>query len=107
MKSQIYKVSEEDYAALAAEVKGKLMSPCYFTGVVETEGASGEILRLTASLILYRRRPDNRNKYEFYDTICGVSAVWWDFLCEDDEGVVWDDFDFEKFTKFLIEKEEM
>lgn len=105
MESAIYRVSEEDYAALASEIKGRLLSPCYFTGVVETTGANGEILRLTASLILYRRRPDNRNKYERYDTICGVSAVWWDFLCEDDEGVVFDDFDFERFTKHLIEEE--
>lgn len=105
MESAIYRVSEEDYAALASEIKGRLLSPCYFTGVVEATGANGEILRLTASLILYRRRPDNRNKYERYDTICGVSAVWWDFLCEDDEGVVFDDFDFERFTKHLIEEE--
>ncbi|MBR6655878.1 MAG: hypothetical protein IKL20_04675 [Alistipes sp.] len=104
MESTIYKLSDEDYAALASEIKGRLLSPCYFTGVVETKGVSGEILRLTASLILYRRRPDNRNKYERQDTICGVSAVWWDFLCEDDEGVILDDFDFEQFTKHLIEE---
>ncbi len=105
MKTTIYKLSEEDYYALASEIKGRLLSPCYFTGVVEVKGACGESLRLTASLILYRRRPDNRNKYERHDTICGVSAVWWDFLCENDEGVVFDDFDFEKFTKHLIEEE--
>ena len=105
MKTTIYKLSDEDYAALADEIKGKLLSPCYFTGVVEAVGSCGEILRLTASLILYRRRPDNRNKYERYDTICGISAVWWDFVCESDEGVVSDDFDFEKFITFLIEEE--
>jgi hypothetical protein len=105
MKSSIYKLSDEDYAALAGEIKGRLLSPCYFTGVVETQGVCGEVLRLTASLILYRRRPDNRNNYERYDTICDVSPVWWDFLCEDDEGVVYDDFDFERFRTFLIEEE--
>ena len=105
METTIYKLSEEDYAALASEIKGRLLSPCYFTGVVETIGCNGEILRLTASLILYRRRPDNRNTYECHDTVCNVSAVWWDFLCEDDEGVVADDFDFEKFITFLIEEE--
>ncbi|MBQ5648178.1 MAG: hypothetical protein IIV16_03535 [Alistipes sp.] len=105
MGSTIYRVSEEDYAALAGEIKGRLLSPCYFTGVVETKGICGEVLRLTASLILYRRRPDNRNKYEQHDTICGVSAVWWDFLCEGDEGVIFDDFDFERFTNHLIEEE--
>lgn len=105
METTIYKLSDEDYASLASEIKGRLLSPCYFTGVVETTGACGEILRLTASLILYRRRPDNRNRYECYDTICGISAVWWDFLCEDESGVVADDFDFERFTNFLIEEE--
>jgi hypothetical protein len=105
MKNFIYKLSEEDYAALASEIKSKLLSPCYFTGVVETIGASGESLRLTASLILYRRRPDTRNTFERHDTIYGVSAVWWDFLCEGEEGVIYDDFDFEKFITFLIEEE--
>ena len=105
MKTTIYKLSDEDYAALAGEIKGRLLSPCYFTGVVETNGVCGEVLRLTASLILYRRRPDNRNKYERHDTICDVSAVWWDFLCEDEEGLVYDDFDFERFRTFLIEEE--
>ena len=105
MQRTIYKLSDEDYSALASEIKAKLLSPCYFTGVVETIGACGEVLRLTASLILYRRRPDSRNNYERYDTIYDISAVWWDFLCEDEEGVVYDDFDFERFTKFLIEEE--
>ena len=105
MRREIYKLSEEDYAALAAEVKSKLMSPCYFTGVVEVIGREDVILRLTASLIFYRRRPDNRNHYERHDTICHISAVWWDFLCEGDEGVICDDFDFEKFSSFLIEEE--
>lgn len=105
METQIYKLSEEDYAALAAEVKSKLMSPCYFTGVIEILGRDEKILRLTASLILYRRRPDNRDKYERHDAIYGISAVWWDFLCEGEEGVIFDDFDFEKFTKHLIEEE--
>jgi hypothetical protein len=102
--TKIYKLSDEDYAALAAEVKSRLMSPCYFTGVVEVNGQEDCVLRLMASLIIYRKRPDNRNRYERYDTICGVSPVWWDFLCEDDEGVVWDDFDFERFVKYILEE---
>ena len=90
---------------MASEIKSKLMSPCYFTGVVEILGRNDTILRLTASLILYRRRPDNRDKYERHDTICNISAVWWDFVCEGEEGIILDDFDFEKFTTFLIEEE--
>ena len=90
---------------MACEIKCKLLSPCYFTGVVEAEGRGGVILRLTASLILYRRHPDKRDKYEQRDPICDVSPVWWDFLAEDEEGVIYDDFDFERFTTFLIEEE--
>jgi hypothetical protein len=104
MNSTIYKLSDEDYATLAGEVKSKLMSPCYFTGVVEAISPDGNVLRLTASLILYRNRPDKRNHYENHDTICVVSAVWWDFLCEGEEGIICDDFDFERFTKHLIEE---
>ena len=105
MRNTIYKLSEEEYAEFASEIKGRLLSPCYFTGTIDIEGREGESLRLTASLILYRRRPDKRNLYDQHDTICGVSAVWWDFVCEDDEGIIYDDFDFEKFTSFLIEEE--
>lgn len=105
MKKRIYKVSEEDYAALASEIKCRLLSPCYFTGVVETESASGEVLRLTASLILYRRASLAGGHYNLYDTIYDISAVWWDFQCEDEEGVIWDDFDFEQLKAALIEEE--
>ena len=105
METQIYQLSEEDYAALASEIKGRLLSPCYFTGAVEVLGRDESILRLTASLILYRRRPDNRNKYERHDSICGVSPIWWDFLCEGEEGAILDDFDFDRFKKHLIEEE--
>ena len=105
MKTTIYKLSDEDYATLSAEIKGKLMSPCYFTGAVEIAGRDGFLLRLTASLILYRHRPDNRNKYERHDPICNISAVWCDFVCEGEEGIILDDFDFERFTSFLIEEE--
>ena len=105
MKNTIYKLSEEEYAGFASEIKGRLMSPCYFNGTVEIIGRTGESLRLTASLILYRRRIDKRNHYELHDSICNVSAVWWDFVCEGDEGIIYDDFDFTKFSSFLIEEE--
>ena len=104
MEERIYKLSDEDYASLASEIKGHLMSPCYFTGVVESLACSGEILRLTASLILYRRRANSYDPYGPGDAICNLSAVWWDFVCEGEEGVVADDFDFERFSKFLIEE---
>ena len=105
MNNTIYKLSDEDYAALAEEIRRKLHYPCYFTGVVETVGREDNILRLTASLILYRRRPDKRNANEVYDSIYAISAVWWDFVCEGEEGIILDDFDFERFSKHLIEEE--
>lgn len=88
---------------MAAEILNRLTMPCYFTGVVEAEGASGEILRLTASLILYRRRITPIHPH---DTIYSVAAVWWDFVCEDEDGVVYDDFDFDKFKRYLYEEED-
>ena len=105
METTIYKLSDEDYAALAGEIKGRLLSPCYFTGAVEVLGRNESILRLTASLILYRHRPDNRNHYLRHDPICNISPVWWDFVCEGEQGIILDDFDFERFTTFLIEEE--
>lgn len=105
MRTTIYKLSDEDYANLAAEMRGKLTMPCYFTGVIEVIGREDVIIRLTASLILHRNRPNSRDRYEVYDPICAVSAVWWDAVCEDDEGIIWDDFNFERFTQHLIEKQ--
>lgn len=104
MKRPIYKLAEEDYAALAAEIKGRLQTPCYFTGTVESIGAGGESLRLTASLILYRRRVADSAQYDAHDTIYDVASVWWDFLCEDEEGVIADDFDYNKLLNHLIEE---
>ena len=105
MKERIYSISEEEYAALAVDIKGRLTSPCYFTGTVEIEGRDGERLRFTASLILYRRSVPDITQYDAHDTIYAVSPVWWDFLCEGDEGIIFDDFDFAEFRKHLIEEE--
>lgn len=102
---KIYKLFDEDYEAIATEIKGRLTTPCYFTGVIEVIGREDTILRLTASLILYRRRPDGRSNYAQTDSIYDISAVWWDFVCEGEEGVIWDDFDFERFREFLIDEE--
>ena len=104
MNRPIYKVAEEEYAALANEIKGRLLTPCYFTGTVECLGACGESLRLTASLILFRRRVKDATEYDAHDTIYDVSAVWWDFFCEDEEGIFADDFDFNKLVDHLIEE---
>lgn len=99
----IYKISDEEYLALAREVCGHLSSPCYFSGVAETEGTSGNvILRLTASLIIYRRKTEPFTPYDEGDTIEHISAVWWDFACEDEEGILQDDFDFEKFSEMML-----
>ena len=104
MDEKIYRLSDEDYAALAEAVMGKLMSPCYFTGVVEVEGRDEVALRLTASLILHRNRAYDRSILNPDNSVWGVSAVWWDFVCEGEEGIIYDDFDFDRFTQFLIEE---
>ena len=100
MNRHFYKVAEEDYATLAEKIRENLMSPHYFTGVAECEGASGEVLRLVASLILYRKRE--------IDDSCGrisdISAVWWDFQCENEEGTCDDDFDFNKLCNYIIDR---
>ena len=105
MKERIYTLSEEEYATLAEEIKGRLNSPCYFSGTVEIEGREGKTLRFTASLILYRRHVAETTQYDVHDTIYAVVPVWWDFLCEGEEGIIFDDFDFAEFRKHLIEEE--
>ena len=104
MNRNFYRVSEEEYAALAEKIREKLMSPHYFTGAVEVEGAGGEILRLVASLILYRRSVTNPANGEKYGDISDVSAVWWDFYCEDEDGLCQDDFDFDKLCNYIIDR---
>lgn len=105
MEKRIYTLSDEEYATFAEKIKGRLASPCYFTGTIEILGREGESLCLTASLILYRRRVDDFTQYGAHDAIYAVVPVWWDFYCEDDEGIVFDDFDFVRFRSFLIEEE--
>ena len=101
MEKRFLTPSEEDYAALASEIKSKLRTPCYFTGVAETETACGEVIRLTASIILYRRNFPN----ERFGTIYDITPVWWDVQCEDEEGVIFDEFDFERLKEALMEEE--
>ncbi len=99
----IYKISDEEYFELARRVCGQLSSPCYFSGTVEMEGTSADaVLRLTASLIIYRRKAEPFTPNDEGDTIEHISAVWWDFICEDERGIVEDDFDFEKFSEAMM-----
>ena len=103
-KRTIYKISSEEYAALAKEVCAKLISPNYFSGTVEISSPTGEeSLRLTASLIIYRRKPKHSDPQDEGDTIEHIVAVWWDFMCEDEEGLLCDDFDFERFEEAMCE----
>lgn len=104
MNRNFYRVSEEEYATLAERIRERLMSPHYFTGAVEVEGVGGEILRLVASLILYRRSVANPEEGERYGGISDVSAVWWDFYCEGDDGLIADDFDFDKLCNYIIDR---
>ncbi len=104
MYNHFYKLSEEDYATLAEKIRESLMTPCYFTGSVECEGAQGERLHLVASLILYRKPVINPVGNESCSTIYEVSAVWWDFVCEGEDGNIEDDFDFDKLCNFIIDR---
>ena len=105
MYNHFYKLSEEDYSSLATKIRENLMSPCYFTGAVECEGAQGERLRLVASLILYRKPVANPIGNDPRSSIYEVSAVWWDFFCEDEDGNMSDDFDFDKLCNYIIDRE--
>lgn len=103
-KRAIYKISSEEYTALAQEVCAKLISPSYFSGTATIASPTGEeTLRLTASLIIYRRKPVHFDPQDEGDTIEHIVAVWWDFICEDDEGILEDDFDFERFEEAMQE----
>ena len=104
MNRVFYRLSEEDYATLAEKIKEKLMTPHYFTGAVECEGAGGEVLRLVASLILYRERVSTPTQDGIYGDISDISAVWWDFYCEGEDGLCQDDFDFEKLCNHIRER---
>ena len=100
----IYKMSSEDYANIAKEVSSNLISPHYFSGTATVVSATGdETLRLTASLIIHRRQPKYFDPQDEGDTIRHIVAVWWDFVCEDEEGLLQDDFDFERFEEAMCE----
>jgi hypothetical protein len=104
MGKRFYALSEEDYAALAESIHGKLLRPCYFNGTVEVANVNGDTLRLTATLLLYRHLANDPSAYDAHDYIYDVVAVWWDFQCEDEDGVVENDFDFDRLCEFIIEE---
>ncbi len=104
MGKRFYALAEEDYSALAEAIHGKLLRPCYFSGTIEVANVNGDTLRLTATLLLYRHLASDPSDYDAHDSIYDVVPVWWDFQCEDEEGIVEDDFDFDRFCQFLIEE---
>ncbi len=104
MVKKFYALADEDYAALAEAIHGKLLRPCYFSGTVEVANVNGDTLRLTATLLLYRHIASDPSAYDAHDPIYDVAAVWWDFQCEDEEGIVEEDFDFDRLCDFLIEE---
>ena len=103
MVKKFYALADEDYAALAEAIHGKLLRPCYFSGTVEVANVNGDTLRLTATLLLYRHLASDPSAYDAHDAIYDVAAVWWDIQCEDEEGIVEEDFDFDRLCDFLIE----
>ena len=90
------------YSALASKILEEASSPNYFSGRVEIVTSSNVEVELVASLIIYRRKAEPFKTYDEGDTIEHISAVWWDFLCEDEEGTLEDDFDLEKFTEAML-----
>lgn len=99
----MYKISEEEYYELAQWILDSLTSPCYFTGVVAIEGVSDDVtIRLTASLILYRRQAKPFIDGDEGDTIYKVVDVWWDIECEGADGVRECDFDLERLKYYII-----
>ncbi|MDE7304293.1 MAG: hypothetical protein K2N04_00025 [Alistipes sp.] len=72
----MYSVSSELYGQVAASLAEAIGAKSYFSGSVEAS-ADGAEWRLTASVIVYRRRvslPEGE-----FDTIADLVPVWWEF----------------------------
>lgn len=87
----MYPVSSELYRQVAALLAEAVGSRSYFSGSVEG-GAEGAAWRLTASVIVYRRRvslPEGTA-----EPIADLVPVWWEFHTFAAKGEVPNDFSF-------------
>ncbi len=94
------------YMAIAAKILEEAASPHYFSGRVELLTALDAEVELTATLIIYRRRPQPLDEAAV-DSVSNVVPVWWDVVVRNGEGEpVFDhDFDFEKLRLALLDCE--
>ena len=94
----MYLVSAELYDMAADLLVERIDRSDYFSGTVEFEYGGVEC-RLTASVIVYRRRevlPERE-----YDRICDLVPVWWEFHTVMPEGEVLNDFSFSELKRWL------
>ncbi|MGN0007517.1 MAG: hypothetical protein ACI35T_05420 [Alistipes sp.] len=95
----MYNLTPEMYQDLAAAVLQSLSNISYFNGSVSAFDGATEC-RLTATLIIYRRRVDILSGET--DSITGVVPVWWECHTEIDGVEIDNDFDFALFRDVMI-----
>ena len=95
----MFQVLPELYDEIAIRLREAFGDGGYYSGSVEC--AVGEIVcRLTASLILYRRRDEWPEGRRF--RLTDVVPVWWEFHIVTTEGEVPNDFSFTDLKPFLL-----
>lgn len=94
----IYSVSTELYLEVAARLAEAIGGGSYFSGSLTFPFGDMEC-RLTASLIVYRRR--ERLPEGDRDAIADLVPVWWEFHTTGDGGEVLNDFSFACLRTYL------
>ncbi|MDE7005913.1 MAG: hypothetical protein K2O82_05255 [Alistipes sp.] len=88
----MYSVSSELYGQVAASLAEAIGASNYFSGSVDA-AADGVAWRLTASVIVYRRRVSLPEGEE--DAIVDLVPVWWEFHTVAPDGEMLNDFSFD------------
>ena len=94
----IYSVSSELYSEVVRSLCEAIGSSNYFSGTV-CVSAGDVACRLTASVIVYRRReslPEGD-----VELISDLVPVWWEFRTETGQGEVDNDFSFAELRRSL------
>ena len=97
----MYPVSSELYRQVAAFLAQAVGGRSYFSGSVEGE-TEGAAWRLTASVIVYRRRVSQPEGTA--EPISDLVPVWWEFHLNDREGEQDTDFDWNLLNARLEER---